>query len=398
MSITDLLAQATCAVLVNGQVKGTAWLFTHEGHLLTAGHVVDDPDCVEVEVRFAGDKPRTAYRIQRSHDRESGVDYAILRLKEPLPERRPLPITLEKEVSGKFVLLGYGKSLKDRGTGRGVFAGFFDPQNFSGNRLFKLDSKQLGESGYSGGAVFSEESRAVVAIQIEATTARSGAERDTVLAMPLYRIPLGCFIDMDPNPDTLADLGLASREECAAWRRQLAELRSNLLLVEERLSEFVMDTDPANIQLVKRKRKLEKRIAEIENRLSARCEGARDTNPSSTNDRAKQDENPRSGVNIKAQEISPSGKNVIVGQGDITNINVESEAASTNIQQSAGGRETALRRQLAIHRRNLARLEEQLAKYGKMDAPPHLLNRIDDEKAKIRRKKGILEEIGGRDA
>ena len=71
--------------------------------------------------------------------------------------------------------------------------------------------------------------------------------------------------------DTLVSQSLASPEECAAWRRQLAELEINLLLVEERLSQFVMDTDPANLQLVKQKRKLEKQIAELKGCLAARC-------------------------------------------------------------------------------------------------------------------------------
>jgi hypothetical protein len=70
----------------------------------------------------------------------------------------------------------------------GEFVGPFDPQNSSGYRLFKLSSKELGQGGYSGAAVVSDELQAVVAIQIEATIAKTGAERDTILAMPLYRI------------------------------------------------------------------------------------------------------------------------------------------------------------------------------------------------------------------
>ena len=46
----------------------------------------------------------------------------------------------------------------------------------------------MAEEGYSGGAVFSEGLGAVVAIQTETTQTRLGAGRDTVLAMPLYRV------------------------------------------------------------------------------------------------------------------------------------------------------------------------------------------------------------------
>ena len=39
-SSDDLLAQATCSVIVEGRIKGTAWLVSEMGHLLTAGHLL----------------------------------------------------------------------------------------------------------------------------------------------------------------------------------------------------------------------------------------------------------------------------------------------------------------------------------------------------------------------
>ena len=58
--------------------------------------------------------------------------------------------------------------------------------------------------------------------------------------------------------------------------------------------------------------------------------------------------------------------------------------------------QTSLRRQLAIHKRNLNHLKEQLAKYGQMDAPPYLLNRIADEEVEIQHlEKQLNEESGG---
>lgn len=66
--IDTRLAQATCAVLRDGQVAGTAWLVGDEGHLLSAGHVLGtDKPCDEVEVRFAEDIPRKAYKIHLIH-------------------------------------------------------------------------------------------------------------------------------------------------------------------------------------------------------------------------------------------------------------------------------------------------------------------------------------------
>jgi hypothetical protein len=49
-------------------------------------------------------------------------------------------------------------------------------------------------------------------------------------------------------------------------RRQLAEARANLRLIEERESEYVLGTD-VPLQLVKERRRLEERIAELEAEL-----------------------------------------------------------------------------------------------------------------------------------
>ena len=187
--LDELLAQATCAVLVDGKIKGTAWLVSDEGHLLTAGHVLGKVTPLdEVEVRFSEDVPRRAHKIQWGFQQEMGVDFAVLKIADWPANRCPLPISLPPEVRGGFKLRGYGKTLQDQSTGAGKFLGPFDPQNSPNNRLFQLRSPELGEGGYSGGAVFSETLQTVIAVQIEATQATAGAGRDTLLAMPLYRI------------------------------------------------------------------------------------------------------------------------------------------------------------------------------------------------------------------
>lgn len=101
-----------------------------------------------------------------------------------------------------------------------------------------------------------------------------------------------------------------------------------------------------------------------------------------------------SGVDIRAGRIDVSGENVLLGQGNITNINSGADASTDDVQRSTKDRVNSLTRQLALHRKNLNRLEEQLAKYGKMDAPLLLLNRIDDEEAEIQRKEKLLREMG----
>ncbi len=187
--LDQLLFQATCAVFVEEKLIGTAWLVSDEGHLITAGHILGTSTPVdEVMVRFTEDVPIKAFKIQWGYQQEMGIDFAILKLQSPQTHRKPLPISIAHTASGTFKLHGYGLTLKDQSTGTGDFIGTFDRQNSPSNRLFQLRSSELGEGGYSGGAIFSDNLQAVVAIQTARTKSNTGVGRDTILAMPLYRI------------------------------------------------------------------------------------------------------------------------------------------------------------------------------------------------------------------
>ena len=54
--------------------------------------------------------------------------------------------------------------------------------------------------------------------------------------------------------------------QVASWQRRLVIYRENLLLIEERMSEYVIYTD-IPLQLVKSKRRTEAQIAELERKL-----------------------------------------------------------------------------------------------------------------------------------
>jgi hypothetical protein len=157
LSPDEFLIQATCAVLIGGQVCGTAWLVSDQGHLLTAGHILGTTKLErdEVEVRFADDIPRPAHKVAWGCQSDLGIDFAVLQLAQPPVERQPLPVSLAESVTGTFKAYGYGLTLDDRSAGVGEFLGPFDRHDNAGARLFQLDSKQLGEGGFSGSAVFS---------------------------------------------------------------------------------------------------------------------------------------------------------------------------------------------------------------------------------------------------
>jgi hypothetical protein len=191
MQPNELLAQGVCAIIRDEETVGTGWLVSKAGHILTAGHVLGKDGPVEdVMVRFGDDVPHQAFTRNWSFQVYSGTDFAVLQLAEPVA-REPLPINLTQSVEGAFRAMGYGINFSSRSAGVGRFLPPYERQDNAANRLFVLDSKQLSQQGYSGAPVYSDELQAVVALQIEATIADTGAGRDTVLAMPLYRIVPG---------------------------------------------------------------------------------------------------------------------------------------------------------------------------------------------------------------
>jgi SOS-response transcriptional repressor LexA len=169
-------------------VQGTAWLVSDQGHLLTAGHLLgEDKPYSEVEVQFEEDILRRAECRYWLYQKYNRIDFAVLQLTDTLDDRRPLPISLARDVEGGFRVRGYGITLEYQSSARGQFLGPFDPQGSPSNRLFQLKSPEL-EGGFSGAAVFSDELGAVVGIVTEGAKAKTGPGRDTRLAMPLYRI------------------------------------------------------------------------------------------------------------------------------------------------------------------------------------------------------------------
>jgi hypothetical protein len=187
--VDDLLLQATCSICIGGQLKGTGWLADHKGHILTAGHILGKTTPLEtVEVAFLDEGAVPARLVHWRYDHDRGVDCAILAISPP-PQRQPLPLSLDRNVSGAVKLFGFGKTLVDLSPGIGEAIGPFHPSNKFANRLFALESHQTREQGYSGAAVYSQELRAIVGIQTEGTTVPGDAPHGTtVLAMPLYRI------------------------------------------------------------------------------------------------------------------------------------------------------------------------------------------------------------------
>ncbi|MFG3558671.1 trypsin-like peptidase domain-containing protein [Micromonospora sp. NPDC047557] len=184
--LTGLLTTAVCGISIGDRpVSGTGWLASSAGVVLTAGHLLSDGG--DVWVTFPGQPPLPARVLLAAHRAAEGVDFAVLEV-DPAPRRvAPFPVALVHSPRGSFTSAGYGVTLRSISAGAGEIIGPFDPHNDAGFRLFRCRSPELAEPGYSGAPILSDELGAVVGIQIEAVTTSRGA-RDTVLAMPLYRV------------------------------------------------------------------------------------------------------------------------------------------------------------------------------------------------------------------
>lgn len=190
MDIDSLLSQATCAVLDGssrdggGNVVGTAWLAKDSGHLLTAGHVVKKLSNKDVWVRFPDDEHNllASCVIEPVHEKSLALDFAILKLNEDT-SRQPLPFTLVSSVEGSIRARGYGSNLpQSQHSGTGQLLGAYKRDNSSSKFLFQYESRTLAVEGFSGAAVYSDTTRAVVGLQVE-------QERgETAFAMPMARI------------------------------------------------------------------------------------------------------------------------------------------------------------------------------------------------------------------
>ena len=208
----DLLRRATCAVEINGVTMGTAWLAGYDGYdgiLITAGHILGEKkdELSEVDVKFVNEQKQKTTTIHHEYDFNKGIDFAILKAHFSKISRKPLPLMGKQKVWGPFRLCGYGVTLQDQSFGTGTFLNSLPRNNRTEHSVFLLDSRHIGEPGYSGGAVYSDVNGAVVAIQTGATIKSEGAHRDTIVAMPLFRIFNLC------KPEIVQKLNIVEREE-----------------------------------------------------------------------------------------------------------------------------------------------------------------------------------------
>lgn len=183
-----LIENAVCRITIDEKSYVTAFAVNNK-YLLSAGHsfvgLAKDFCCIAEFINGA------CYRVKVIHavyDHEQLVDFAILEFLDVNFNITPLPVSFFPDFFGEFISIGSGEKLSGFSSLRGNIVGKYYNSNDK-EYFLKASSGQAGQLGYSGSPIFSLNDKSVIAIQCEATLNDVGAERDTILAFPLSRLP-----------------------------------------------------------------------------------------------------------------------------------------------------------------------------------------------------------------
>lgn len=159
--VWDLIKACTTAIADSaGNIRGTGFFVSREGHLLTCAHVVEDAGGWE-QVRIDGEGVELVYLGNASRD-----DFAVLKV----PRKRDIsvPLSLSFAPRDNFLTIGFGRgdfpeggSIEGSITDENPHAGF---GNLPMVRLRVLADSQQIIGGYSGSPLFDVQSQAVVGI------------------------------------------------------------------------------------------------------------------------------------------------------------------------------------------------------------------------------------------
>ena len=183
----QLIEKAVCRIEINNDSSVTAFVI-NSNHLITVGHAFTGQSAgSSFKATFINGSYSYATLVECAYDSEQLIDYAFLEFEETPSNIKAMPISFSTSYFGDYVSGGFGKTLNKLSNVKGEILGNY----YHSDRVFllKASSAQAGEVGYSGSPIFSLKENSVVAIQTEATNNDTGAERDTILAFPLCRLP-----------------------------------------------------------------------------------------------------------------------------------------------------------------------------------------------------------------
>lgn len=193
----NLVKACTVAIATpEGNIQGTGFFISPNGHLLTCAHVVESAGGWE-EVRVNGQRVELVYLGNSACD-----DFAILQLSGYQGQGVPLSLTFEP--GNQFRSIGYGRSdFSEGGTIEGNITDDNRHLGFGNLLMLRLrvmaDSQQI-IGGYSGSPVFNIQAQAVVGM-IAAYDNNQGG-----LAVPLTTVKknwsdLTSLLEPEPSPE-----------------------------------------------------------------------------------------------------------------------------------------------------------------------------------------------------
>lgn len=248
-SITDWIQESSCKVIVSGdgaKIEGTGWLCSNSGHIITAGHLfVKDgqefDNCAKVEVRFIGQNYIDVDVLTAQRDDKRRIDFAILKMRELCGGVEPLRIDSSSAPKGLVKICGFGKVFNNEST---IADGMIEGKaiRMDGEAYWlKLNAQNAVQQGYSGGAVVSMESNAVIGIQVEASETEIGTESNTMFAMPIDRVlklypELRKYVILTSRKFSIYDM----RKQVIAYRN--SRQKDNELFFEERIDTRILPT------------------------------------------------------------------------------------------------------------------------------------------------------------
>ncbi|MEH2300686.1 MAG: AAA-like domain-containing protein [Nostoc sp.] len=191
----ELVKACTVAIATpEGNIQGTGFFISTQGHLLTCAHVIESAGGCE-EVRVDGQKVELVYLGDRTCD-----DFAILQL--PGYQGASVSLAFNFQPMDRFLSIGYGRTDFPQGASIDGTITDMNPQSeFSNLPMLRLRVKansQQVQGGYSGSPVFDAQTQRVIGI-IAAYDNTEGA-----LAVPLVTVRqkwsnLSIFLDINQN-------------------------------------------------------------------------------------------------------------------------------------------------------------------------------------------------------
>ena len=195
LGVLDEINKSTCQVIVKERGRGTGWICSSDGLIMTAGHIItgnrqetlkeDNHISVTVVINGQEYNARVLYCIYEDADRLA--DFAVLEADDYSASQHFIPVSFHGDImslSNGYRVSVYGFGERHPGIcypDQGEIVGTITQ---SGTPFLIIDCPRASQRGWSGAAIFSCETMGAIGIQIR----KSDFEDNDILAFPMSSI------------------------------------------------------------------------------------------------------------------------------------------------------------------------------------------------------------------